>query len=76
MGYLLASMANHISTLVLTYGVLGGAGIGIRFDSNCLHFDDARHRQPNRYLPHRILPVWVLSWGLASYGSDHHPALF
>ena len=31
MGYLLASMANHISTLVLTYGVLGGAGIGIAY---------------------------------------------
>jgi len=31
MGYLLSSFATHIGTLVLTYGVMGGMGIGIAY---------------------------------------------
>ena len=29
MGYILSSMASHVATLVLTYGVIGGTGIGM-----------------------------------------------
>ncbi len=61
-GYIIASLANHIGAITLTYGVINGAGVGIAYG--------VPMAVVARWFPDRK----GLAVGLASPGSNRHPA--